>query len=107
MGEEIKASISPEKKEKFTESLKNMIHEFEAEYPSIQLIDFIGAKWPLRQIIWDSLPDFFEDGWFPWGSQMQDIWNYYEKKMTAFFFIDRVKNYFMTISAKKQELIKD
>ena len=98
--------LSEETKAKIIACLDMLTKQFEQEYASIPSIKFDEFFEPIRNVIYDHIPEFFEDHWTCWITQMDDLCEYQKKKMIQFM-IERLKGTIGSITPKKQEILKE
>ena len=102
----MECDLSEETKAKIIGCLDMLTKQFEQEYASIPSIKFDEFFEPIRNVIYDHIPEFFEDHWTCWITQMDDLCEYQKKKMIQFM-IERMKGTIGSITPKKQEILKE
>ena len=105
-GQEISSDMSEQTKARFIGCLNMLTQKYEQDFASISSKELDEFFEPLRSEILDHLPEFFEDDWLCWDTQMEDLCEYDKKKMVRFM-VDRMKGKYPSITLKKQEMLKE
>ena len=102
-GQEISSDLSEQTKARFIGCLNMLTQKYEQDFASIPSNKYDEFFEPLRFEILDHLPEFFEDDWLCWITQMEDLCEYEKNKMVRFM-IDWMKGKYPSITLKIQAI---